>query len=320
VTVPYLLRLWILCLGTFFVAYAAVGLLAIRFTPAAIRMAERMRPQTSARFLLSLRLLPLGAAAFMVLGICVPSYLWFEQTAAPERLGVACLIVAGLGACLWAISIERSVRACRTSARYLRDCRNIGRETRFPGESSPVCVVEGAASFLGLAGIVRPQVVISRDVVSALSASQLAAALRHEHAHLVSRDNLKRLLVLLAPDVVPFIHGFGPLERAWVRFAEWAADDRAVEGDSRRSLSLAAALVRVARIGSRPHALASCLIDDGAGLSARVDRLLNPAPAVREPARLLTGAMVLVAVCVLAVVLRPSTLNSGHQLLERLIH
>ena len=121
--------------------------------------------------------------------------------------------------------------------------------------------------------------------MNALPAEQLAAALRHEEAHRVSRDNLKRLLLLLTPGLLPGLHGFHAIERGWARFTEWAADDEAVAGDAHLSLYLAAALVRIARMGGAPapSPLATSFLGDSRELSARVDRLLSPAPAA--PAR-----------------------------------
>src|SRR2546430_1176329 len=81
-----------------------------------------------------------------------------------------------------------------------------------------------------------------RAILEALSAEQLAAALRHERAHRISRDNLKRLCILSAPDILPFLGGSAELERGWAKFAEWAADHAAADGNPDRSLSLAAAL------------------------------------------------------------------------------
>jgi beta-lactamase regulating signal transducer with metallopeptidase domain len=188
-----------------------------------------------------------------------------------------------------------------------------------------VLVVESSAPVLGLAGIIHPRLVISRGLMNTLTKNQLAAALRHERAHGISRDNLKRLLILLAPDVFPFMRGFTTLERGWAKFTEWSADDRAVAGNSRRSLSLAAALVRVARMSPAPQSsvLVASLVADGKDLSARVDRLLGLMAVSPKGGRhlnyLAVVGSVMLAIAVMAAAVEPETLHSVHQLLERLV-
>jgi len=185
-------------------------------------------------------------------------------------------------------------------------------------------VVETPAPCLALAGLLRPRLLVSRDVLDALSPQQLTAALQHERAHRDSRDNLKRLLLLLSPGLLPFGAGFGCLDRAWARFTEWAADDRAVAGNPRRSLWLAAALVRVARLQTPPAIpLASSLLGEPRDLAARVARLLDQAPARQLPERRIpaapVGVWLLLAAGWAAVLLHPATLSTAHHLLERLI-
>jgi len=289
-----------------------------------IRLAERMRPRLAAQFLLALRMLPLALAILAVFGFCVPSYLQFEPQAAAERVGWVCFAIALLCAAFWVASIARVSHAIVKLVRYSRLCEGAGRKTLVPGESSPVLVIEEEAPILALAGVVRPRIVISRSVVRALSAEQLNAALRHERAHRISRDNLKRLLILLAPDVFPFPRAFAALESAWARFAEWAADDQATEGDSWRALSLAAALVRVARMGAAPRAslLLTSLFAENDDLSSRVDRLLRtdaPEKPLRRMRALIGGATLVVVVSAGVAVLSPTTLYSVHRLLEQLV-
>lgn len=318
----YFVRLLCLALATFFLVHLALGLAVSTLAPVALRIAERLRPRLAARLMLALRLFPVTAALFVAAGLCVPSYLRFEPETSAERIGFACLVAAALGAAVWGMSIVRALQAAVRSLRYARLCRRIGHRTQLDGESSPVLIVERTTPCLALAGIVRPRLVVSKNILRALPADQLAAALRHERAHLVSRDNLKRLLMLLAPNVLPFVRAFGTMERGWARFTEWAADDSAVGGDSRRSLSLAAALVRVARMGSAGQpSLASSLLADGEDLSARVDRLLQPVPCnVTRPRPFLAiSASFALAASLVLVMLQPATLRGVHLLLERLV-
>ena len=58
-----------------------------------------------------LRLLPAALALFVVVGICVPSYLWLEPEINAEEVGAGCLTAAILAAALWTISVGRGVRA-----------------------------------------------------------------------------------------------------------------------------------------------------------------------------------------------------------------
>ncbi len=323
-TGSYLFRLLCLSMASFFLAHLALGAALSLSVPAAIRLSERLRPQLAARLLLLLRLAPTGLSLLMVAGLLAPSYLWLEPRATTEPIGWVCLAAAALGLAVWSLSITRALRAAGRSVRHIRHCQRAARKTYLRGETAPVWLMEDLAPLVMLAGVLRSRLVISRKVVSALSAEQLSAVLRHERAHSRSRDNFKRLLVLLAPGMLPFFRGFGRLERAWARFAEWAADDFAVGGDSRRSLTLAAALVRVARLGAvpSPPVLVTSLMAKGIDLSARVDRLLHFVPATAKPggvAKLLSGGGVLLGACVITLMAQPVTLRAAHEFLEELI-
>ena len=325
-TFPYLFRLLCLSLGCFFLVHLCVGLLVYLATPFAIRMARRMRPRRAAGFVLALRMTPLGSGAFAVAGLCIPSYLRLEPETTAEPIGFLCLAAALLGVAIWVISMARAFRAIFRSLRYVRQCERSALKTNVAGERAPVWVVDGIAPLVALAGILRPRLVISRPVLRALSAEQLDAALRHERAHEKSRDNLKRLAVLMAPGFIPCVRGFETLERAWARFAEWTADDRAVAGDPRLSLSLAGALVRVARLsaGAQSSCLVSTLLANGEDLSTRIDRLLLLASERAESERgspvIALGTMFALSAFVAAVVMQPGLLSSVHAMLEHLVH
>jgi beta-lactamase regulating signal transducer with metallopeptidase domain len=182
------------------------------------------------------------------------------------------------------------------------------------------------APVLVVAGVLRPQLVISRPVLRGLSTEQRDAALSHERAHCASGDNLKRFLILLAPEALPFLPTLRSLDRGWSKFTEWAADDQASAGDPQRALSLAAALVRVAKMGSKPRLgyLSCSLVGGDQELSERVDRLLRPQPKpakpVREVVAFLSSVTALAGAAAVIMVVWPGSLSLVHQALEHLVH
>lgn len=318
---PYLVRLTVLSLACFFLVHVVLAVAMNWLAPWLLRVAERRRPGSAARLLLAARLFPSVASVLVVACVCVPSYLWLEPEATVERVGVVCLAAALLSVAIWVVSAGRGLRAIILSGHYLRRCRELGRETRLAGEKARV--IDGAGGLFALAGILRPHLVISREVLQNLSALELDAALLHERAHFTSRDNLKRLLLLLAPHVLPGI-GLQSLERGWAKYTEWAADDRAVAGDPGRSVSLAAALVQVARLGVNMEAspLMTSLVADGRDLEARVNRLLGAAQCgeiTRQGTPAFIAASLLGAGTLLVASMGPTTLQAAHRLLEHLI-
>src|SRR5438046_2826024 len=116
--------------------------------------------------------------------------------------------------------------------------------------------------------------------------------------------------------------GCASLERCWAKFSEWAADDEAVRGDSQRALALAAALLRVARMGTAPRLsfLHTSLCAGDHDLSLRVERLLALRPPAAKPlsrARCLAfGASLGTAAGITVFLAWPATLSSVHRLLE----
>jgi Zn-dependent protease with chaperone function len=319
-TMPYVVRLACLSLACFFLVHVALTMGINWLAPWVLALAKRRKPRSAAAVLLAARLFPSVAAVLVVAGVCVPSYLWLEPESAVEQVGLVCLAAAVVSLASWGFAAERGLRAIILSMRYARQC---GRPA---GENTPVSVIEGAAGLFALTGIFRSRLVISRQALQSLSPEELEVALRHELAHRTSRDNLKRLLLLLVP--APQLAGLASLERGWAQFTEWAADDQAVGGDVSRSMSLAAALVRVARLGVPAGApvLMTSLVADGQDLQARVDRLLGIAPCGENqkqrrpkfiaPTLMLGGVLAGITV---ALFTGPATLQAAHGLLEYLI-
>lgn len=287
--IPYELRLICVCLASFAIVFGVAGFVVSWFVPAALRAAARMPSDAAARLTLGLRMFPAALAMVIVAAICVPSYLRYEQRAEQEDVGVLCLALAAFTAALFLGSLVRTVRAWRRSS-----------------EARPV---------LALTGLFKARIVISDAARHVLTDGQLAMAIRHEQAHARSSDNLKRLFIHLAPGTFPRA---ASLEQAWKRFAEWAADDSAAAGDPQRAISLAEALVRVAKLGtSGESALMTSFLASENDLEARVDRLLNPGQASAQLNGLMTVAALASSALLVVALMSPATV---HELLERLIH
>lgn len=309
----YLFRLICLSLAAFFIVNLMAGAVMAWTSSVAIRFAGRIRAESAARFLFAMRIAPAALALLIVIFLCVPSYLWLEPVAGTEQISGICFAAALAALTLWVRSTIQSWRAVIKSRRYLETCRQVGEQTLLAGQTA---FVVPAGPTTALAGLFHHVLLISRDVLDALSAEQIEAAVLHERAHSASRDNLKRLAMLLAPVIFPLRR----LERAWRTYAEFAADDRAVAGDPHRSVALAEALVRVARMGESPRLspLTTSLLGDD--ISSRVDRLLNDRVPDSCETDYSWSPIVIASALVAALLLRPSTFDLVHSALERLIH
>jgi len=309
-------RLAWLALASFFLLHLLIASAVSLAAPALVRLASRLQPRSGARLLLVSRILPWMIALVIVAAVCIPSYISFEPEAADEQIGALCITAALLTLLLLLSSVMRAARAAVQSMRHMRRWRREAHPELFAGCTA--LVMESNVPFLAVAGILRPTLIASRGLLKTLDDAELDAAVRHEQAHRVSHDNLKRLLMHCAPGLVPFFPGFTALEQGWAKLAERAADDRSTSGNRKRALHLADALVRVAGLGCapRPSALMTPLLPEGPDLRQRVERLLDPQPAAASFTR---WRSVAAGACFAVVILQPLTLRLAHDLLECLV-
>jgi beta-lactamase regulating signal transducer with metallopeptidase domain len=323
-SLTYSMRLVCICFASFFLIQAVFSQIVNIAARGAIRSVGRMRPGFASRFLFVMRMMPLSLAGFAVFGLCIPSYLSFEPNAGGEQVGWTCVALALLGAAVFFGSLARVALAASRSLQYGKACGKVGRQTILGRDAMHATIVPQSAPLLAVAGIFHSRLIVSADVLHALSPDELDAALRHERAHGIWRDNFKRLLFLAAPRGFMFSKGLRAIERQWSKYSEWAADDFAAAGDSQKALSLAEALVQIARLGrfAPQPAIVSSFVE-GSDLSERVDRLLLVAPSPERfsgKMRVLMGGLTLVpAFFLAAAILWPASLSAVHFLLERLI-
>jgi beta-lactamase regulating signal transducer with metallopeptidase domain len=330
-TLPYSVRLVCLCLEMLFLVNLAASVLAIGLSGTVAKAASRMCPQEAARWFLGLRLLPFTLSLLVIATLCVPSYLRYEQNTGSEGMGLFCIAAALMGLGLVFTAAVRGALALAQIYRMSRMSRAMKpiQTRRVAGAEIWVTDEGTGAPLMALVGVFHPRLFISHRLVQTLTTAQMEAALRHERAHLLSRDNLKRLLMAVMPGIAPgmisFKGGLAAVEAHWELFAELAADDHAAGGRADRSIALAETLVKVARLGNfeRPMPLASSLSASDRQLALRVDRLMSfpPAATPKKSSRplawryllLLCGMMGLLAVL-------PKILHPLYRLLESLLH
>ena len=121
-------------------------------------------------------------------------------------------------------------------------------------EGVPVRVVLGPAGLAVSAGLLRPLILLSRDVVGHLSETELSAVLAHEVAHAHRFDGLRTLAVHFAAALSP-VRGTCHMEQAYDLDREILCDAEAVRRGT-DPLALAGALVALARtqLGSEQRA------------------------------------------------------------------
>ncbi len=225
-----------------------------------------------AALLFALRIFPLVASVVITFVFVVPSFQLLEPRSIniniDEGIGAKTLALGLCALLLIACSILRVIaaqtRATQVVTRWLEGARPLAAGARtLTLQSKP------EAPALTLVGVRKPKVLISEATVALLSHDELQLALKHELAHMQSRDNLKKLIFRFCP-----FPGMAGLESAWSEASELAADDAAVSSQS-DAVDLAAALVKLSRLApveAAPVCAVGFVTDS---LSERVARLLT---------------------------------------------
>jgi beta-lactamase regulating signal transducer with metallopeptidase domain len=255
----------------------------------------------SAAFWLALRLLPSIAATAFVIALFAPSY-WRYEPRAVEDLDVSLIIGAVAAGLLIAVAAVRGWRAWRRAASRARAWLRLARPIEIAA-GIPVYEVPIDAPMMALAGVFRPRLLVTRGVVEALTEEELRAGIAHEIGHFGARDNLKRLAMRAAPDVLVSTRAAAAIEARWASAAEHDAD-RAGAADNATRCALASALVKVAKLTplSTPLAEPISTLVDGGDIASRVQRLLDDGAPAARVGRLprLSTAVAIVATVVLS--------------------
>jgi len=231
---------------------------------------EQYASRHAADLLFGLRMFPVAAAGLITIAFTIPSFVLLEPRSINEPLGEIPLALGLAGCGLGIFGVVNALRAIRRASETISAWTGTAQPLR-PVASVPVLRITQTVPAMTAIGIVRPRVLLSGAAESLLSTCELNAALNHELAHVRRRDNLKKLLLRFVA-----FPGMAGLEAAWLEATEMAADDAAVSS-SAEALDLAAALIKVSRLGpvETPAELTAALVHSPASvMNARVGRLI----------------------------------------------
>ena len=315
IALPYLLHGATLALVSFLLLnLAATGAVAI----VSARLATSARP-ASPGFWLALRLFPAALSIGFVVVVFLPSYWQYEPREFVEGFDVTLIALAVLALTVIGSGAVRGATAWRRVARRAEAWLLVARPLTLPGTSMPAFAIDTDTPVMALVGILRPRLLITRPVLDALTDEELRAASAHELSHWRAWDNLKRLAMRSAPDMLSATSAAYAIERRWVAASEHVADLHA--GDSGRArCALASALVKVARLTPPPTPMGepiSALVDGG-DITSRVQRLLNDAGS--PPGRHAAGWLALAIPAVACALVYSPLLRIVHGVTEILVN
>ena len=234
-----------------------------------------------ADLLFTVRMFPLMAAAAITTAFTVPSFLLLEPRATDEPLIGMPLALGMCGVLLCIFGIVNAAVAVRRASRTVSNWTSKAQSIA-SCEPVPILRISPAVPAMTTAGIVHPKILLSGTAEAMLTGNELRTALNHELEHVRRRDNLKKLFLR----AVAF-PGMAALDAAWLEATEMASDDAAVSSAS-DALDLAAALIKLSRLGTvNPSAdLTAALVHSSASfMNARVERLIAWSADRLAPAR-----------------------------------
>jgi Zn-dependent protease with chaperone function len=236
----------------------------------------KSEPAGSPAFWLAVRLFPAVSSIAFVALIFLPSYWKYEPREMVEAFDVSLTALAVLGVALLATAAARGVLAWRRASRRTAGWLRLARPLALDGAPLPAYAIDIDTPIMALVGILRPRLLVTRGVLDALTGEELAAAVAHEIGHARAWDNLKRLAMRAAPDLLRASAAARAIEARWASASEHAADRLACDNDRARC-ALASALVKVARLTPPRTAIAEPIstLVDGGEIASRVRRLLE---------------------------------------------
>jgi Zn-dependent protease with chaperone function len=244
-------------------------------------LTRSLSARTRSDLLFTVRLAAPVSAAIVIAVFLIPSYLDYEPRATAEVVSLKLAALALVSAASIAFALWRTLRSWRATAALRKQWLASAQRIHVAGINVPAFSIEHRFPIIAIVGTIRPQLFIAADVLSALSADEMAAAIAHECGHLGARDNLKRTLLRICRDSLFLVPIGRAVDRLWAETAESAADEFAAHQSPAVALNLASALVRIAKMvpaGARADVpLGAYLVgaEETQGVKSRIRRLIE---------------------------------------------
>ena len=309
------------CLGAYALLDLAISaFVAILWRTRAVAPAD-LPPQTRARRLLALRLVPTVSAATITLAVVAPAFAMFEPVGHEEDMGPVMGLLAIAAVAHVSAAIALAARSLWLTARFERAWLH-GSDAIDAPLGLRAYAVDSPTPIVALVGVFAPKLIAARSVIESCTPDELSRMVAHERGHLHSRDNLKRWLMASLPDALRWTPIHHAIVDAWHHAAEDAADDATTSGEASERAELAALLLKIVRLTPQPAwstAVVSPFVDHR-GLERRVKRLLKPELEPPAPIALVPmAAASLIVVGIAATLGSPAALESVFHAFELLV-
>lgn len=236
------------CLAVNFLVWLCASLLCLPASRLVLKITRHRHPGTVANSLFAVRVLPAALATILAVIFALPAFLLFEPRPSNDYVGPLQIAIAASGGLIYVIMIFRAARSLRASWMVEKYWKARSHRIQLPGVDAPAYSVNGIPSLFVVTGTLRPCVFVGREIIEELSAEEMAAAARHEMAHIRSRDNLKQLLLDISRPPA-WLMRLGIHDEVWMDTAELAADHSTLSAGN-APLQLASALLKVGRLRS----------------------------------------------------------------------
>jgi beta-lactamase regulating signal transducer with metallopeptidase domain len=268
-----------LAFATFFAINALASVMAAMLWRVARRPARRWSSAARSNLLFALRTVPSMSSLVCVVALLLPAYIAHEPQHSAETVSVKLALLSLLSIFGITLALRRGLATWRATRRLTADWLRHAEPVHLKDISIPAYRLKHSFPVIAIVGALRPRLFIAEQLFDTLDAEELSAAVLHEKAHLVARDNFKRPLVRACSDVLAIVPCGRTLDRIWTEESEAAADEYAARtGGATFALSLAAALIKIARLvpeSAKPTMPAGAFLigEAGAPLASRVQHL-----------------------------------------------